>query len=120
MNYPIWRLDWLGGATLIAIISIVHVYVAHFAVGGGLFIWLADRAAYREGSAELEAYLRRFTRFFLLLTMVFGAVTGVGIWFVIGLVSPAATSACCPARARQASSADCAPLSSGSIWTRAR
>lgn len=92
MNYPIWRLDWLGGGTLIAIISIVHVYVAHFAVGGGLFIWLADRAAYREGSAEPESYLRRFTRFFLLLTLVFGAVTGVGIWFAIGLVSPAATS----------------------------
>lgn len=93
MNYPIWRLDWIGGGTLIALISIVHVYVAHFAVGGGLFIWLADRAAYREGTVELDNYLRRFTRFFLLLTMVFGAVTGVGIWFIIGLVSPAATSA---------------------------
>jgi len=93
MNYPIWRLDWIGGGTLIALISIVHVYVAHFAVGGGLFIWLSDRAALREGSVELDEYLRRFTRFFLLLTMVFGAVTGVGIWFIIGLVSPAATSA---------------------------
>ncbi|HEU4522371.1 MAG TPA: c-type cytochrome, partial [Thermoanaerobaculia bacterium] len=34
----------------------------------------------------------RHSRFFVLLTVVFGAVTGVGIWFTIGLVHPAATS----------------------------
>jgi cytochrome d ubiquinol oxidase subunit I len=30
---------------------------------------------------------------FLILTGVFGAVTGVGIWFAIGLASPESTSA---------------------------
>jgi cytochrome bd-type quinol oxidase subunit 1 len=38
-------------------------------------------------------WLRRHSKFFALLTLVFGAVTGVGIWFTIGLVHPSATLA---------------------------
>ena len=34
---------------------------------------------------------RRHARFFILLTVVFGAITGVGIWWTIGLASPLAT-----------------------------
>jgi cytochrome bd-type quinol oxidase subunit 1 len=37
--------------------------------------------------------LRRFSKFFLILTGVFGAVSGVGIWFSIGLAHPEGTSA---------------------------
>ena len=33
------------------------------------------------------------SKFFLILTGVFGAVSGVGIWFAIGLASPESTSA---------------------------
>ena len=40
----------------------------------------------------LLGYARQHSRFFILLTLVFGAITGVGIWFTIGLVHPAATS----------------------------
>jgi cytochrome bd ubiquinol oxidase subunit I len=36
--------------------------------------------------------LKRFSRFFLILTNVFGAISGIGIWFIIGLISPQATS----------------------------
>ena len=36
-------------------------------------------------------YLHRHARFFILLTVVFGAITGVGIWWTIGLASPLAT-----------------------------
>ncbi|KAF0189998.1 MAG: hypothetical protein FD168_296 [Desulfobulbaceae bacterium] len=92
MNYPIWQLDAFGGGLLIAIIAIVHVYVSHFAVGGGLFLVLTEMKGLREGSAEILAYTRKHTKFFLLLTMVFGGLTGVGIWFTIALLSPAATS----------------------------
>jgi len=92
MNYPIWELHWLGGGTLIAIISILHVYISHLAVGGGIFIWLTDRKATRQNDTNLLDYVRSHTWFFLLLTMVFGGISGVGIWFVISLVNPAATS----------------------------
>jgi len=92
MNYPVWQLDAFGGGLLIAIIAIVHVYIAHFAVGGGLFLVLTELKGLREGSAEILAYTKKHTKFFLLLTMVLGGMTGVGIWFTIALISPAATS----------------------------
>ena len=92
MNYPVWELTTIGGGSLIALIAVLHVYISHLAVGGGLFIWLTDWKAYRENNAELHAYIKKHTWFFLLLTMVFGGMTGVGIWFIIALVNPAATS----------------------------
>lgn len=92
MNYPVWELRSLGGGTLIAFISVVHVYIAHLAVGGGLFIWLTDLKGFREDNPLIHEYVRKHTWFFLLLTMVFGGVSGVGIWFIIALVNPAGTS----------------------------
>jgi cytochrome bd-type quinol oxidase subunit 1 len=92
MNYPVWELYYAGGGLLIAFIAVVHVYVAHFAVGGGLFLVLTEMKAYREQSHEILVYTKRHTKFFLLLTMVFGGITGVGIWFTISLLSPGATS----------------------------
>jgi hypothetical protein len=65
---------------------------SHFAVGGGLFLVMTERRARRTHDHDLLAYVRRHSRFFVLLTLVFGALTGVGIWFVIGLVHPSATS----------------------------
>ncbi len=90
MNYPIWDLPAPG--LLIAFVAIVHVFISHFAVGGGLFLVLTERKARREQDAALLAYVKAHTRFFALLTLVLGAITGVGIWFTIGLVNPAATS----------------------------
>jgi mono/diheme cytochrome c family protein len=90
MNYPIWDLPAPG--LLIAFVAIVHVFISHFAVGGGLFLVLTEGKARREGDEALLEFVRRHTRFFVLLTLVLGAITGVGIWFTIGLVHPAATS----------------------------
>lgn len=92
MNYPLWEVPLLGGGMVIAMIAIVHVFVSHFAVGGGLFLVLTERKALREGNRDLVAYVKGHSRFFILLTLVFGAVTGVGIWFAIALAHPAGTS----------------------------
>ncbi|MCG6912088.1 MAG: cytochrome ubiquinol oxidase subunit I [Deltaproteobacteria bacterium] len=92
MNYPVWELAFSGGGLLMVVIAVLHVYVAHFAVGGGLFLVLTEMKAYREKDERLLAYVRSHTRFFLLLTMVFGGITGVGIWFTISLLSPTVTS----------------------------
>jgi len=92
MNYPVWELYYAGGGLLIALIAVVHVYVAHFAVGGGLFLVLTEMKGLREKSPAVLEYTKKHSKFFLLVTMVFSAVTGVGIWFIISLVSPAATS----------------------------
>ncbi|MEJ2054975.1 MAG: hypothetical protein P8X42_13725, partial [Calditrichaceae bacterium] len=92
MNYPVWELRTIGGGSMIALIAVLHVYIAHLAVGGGLFLWITDWKGFRENNPDIHAYVKKHTWFFLLLTMVFGGLTGVGIWFIIALVSPAATS----------------------------
>ncbi|GAB4330386.1 MAG: cytochrome c family protein [Calditrichia bacterium] len=92
MNYPIWEIPGIGGGSLIALIAVVHVYVSHLAVGGGLFLWLTDLKGFKENNPSIHDYVYKHTWFFLLLTMVFGGLTGVGIWFIIALVHPAATS----------------------------
>ncbi len=90
MNYPVWDIPASG--LLIAGIAILHVFISHFAVGGGLFLVLAERRARREHDEAFLGYVRQHSRFFTLLTLVLGAITGVGIWFTIGLVHPQATS----------------------------
>ena len=93
MNYPIWELPFLGGGLLIAGVAIVHVFISHFAIGGGLFLVLTEMKGYREGDPRVIDYVRFHSRFFVLLTLVLGALTGVGIWFTIALVQPEGTSA---------------------------
>lgn len=92
MNYPIWDLHALGGGFWIAFIAVVHVFVSHFAVGGGLWLVLTERKALRENDGDLLRYVKGHSKFFLLLTMVFGGLTGVGIWWTIALLNPSATS----------------------------
>jgi len=91
MNYPVWQLGYPGGL-LIALIAVLHVFVSHFAVGGGAFLVVSEHLAYKRNDSELLDYAKRHAKFFALVTLVFGAVTGVGIWFTIALVSPEATS----------------------------
>lgn len=91
MNYPVWDVAF-GAGLLIAIVAILHVFVSHFAVGGGLFLVVTERHARQRNDQTLLAWLKRHTRFFVLVTVVFGVISGVGIWFTIGLISPTATS----------------------------
>ena len=92
MNYPVWEVPVIGGAWVIGIVAIFHVLIAWFAVGGGLYLPVAEAKLYREGKEEWLPVLIGHSRFFLVLTSVFGAISGVGIWFSIGLVHPEATS----------------------------
>lgn len=92
MNYPVWEIPVIGGAWVIGAMSIFHVLIAWFAVGGGLYLPLAEAKLYKEGKEEWLPVLKQHSRFFLYITSVFGATTGVGIWFTIGLVHPEATS----------------------------
>ncbi|MHC4179092.1 MAG: cytochrome ubiquinol oxidase subunit I, partial [Planctomycetota bacterium] len=91
MHYPWWHVPHLPASMLIAAISVVHVLVAHYAVGGGLFLAVETGYAYRRQDDQYLGYLKRHARFFILLTVVFGAITGVGVWWTIGLASPLAT-----------------------------
>ncbi len=92
MDYPIWNLA-IGGGSLIALVAIAHVLVSHFAIGGGLAIAVVETLSVRRGDAALRDLAKRGSLMLILISTVFGAISGVGIWFTIGLVQPAATSA---------------------------
>ena len=96
MNYPFWDIPRLGSGWVIGLIAIFHVMISQFAVGGGFYLPLAERKAQRMKDPKLRAdwmeQLAEHSKFFLVLTAVFGTVSGVGIWFAIGLTHPEATS----------------------------
>ena len=96
MNYPFWDIPYLGSGWVIGIIAIFHVMISQFAVGGGFYLPLAERKAQRMTDVDTRAawlaQLVGYSKFFLILTGVFGTISGVGIWFAIGLTHPEATS----------------------------
>ena len=89
--FPKLMPEGVGLPGLIAIVAVTHVFVAHFAVGGGWYLILTERLGRKRGMDGVVRHAERHSRFFVLLTLVFGAVSGVGIWFTIGLVSPDST-----------------------------
>ena len=91
MHYPWWYVSNLTGPMLIALIATIHVFVSMYAVGGGIYLAGETGYAYKINNKSLLDYLRSHALFFILLTVVFGAITGVGIWWTIGLTSPLAT-----------------------------
>ena len=92
MDYPIWNVAF-GGGVLIGIVAIAHVLVSHFAVGGGLALAYVETRAVRRKDPALRSLAKRTSLMLILVSTVFGAISGVGIWVTIGLVNPAATSA---------------------------
>ena len=92
MSYPFWDQP-IGYGVLMAMIAVFHVFISHFAIGGGLYLVVTERAARRAGDADQLAFLEKLSKFFALTTLVTGALTGVGIWFIIGLLAPTATEA---------------------------
>jgi len=92
MHYPFWDQP-IGYGVLMAVIAVFHVFVSHFAIGGGLYLVVNEHLARRDGDMARLAFLEKLSKFFAMVTLVAGALTGVGIWFVIGLLAPAATEA---------------------------
>lgn len=93
MNYPAWDVPLLGSGGVLAVVAIFHVMISQFAIGGGLYLPWAERRARAQGRDDWLEYLEGYSKFFLVLTSVFGAVSGVGIWVCIGLANAEATSA---------------------------
>jgi len=92
MIYPFWDVPF-GYGILMAVIAVLHVFVSHFAIGGGLYLVVTERRAVKAGDTATLEFLQKLSKFFVLVTLVFGALSGVGIWFIIGLLNPSATEA---------------------------
>ena len=59
--------------------AIAHVFISHFAVGGGAYLWFTEAKAVRENDEEMRMHVKRYSRLFYYLTTVFGAISGVGM-----------------------------------------
>lgn len=87
---PYYPVNDLGPATrgmVIGGVGILHVFLAQFAIGGGMllcyFQWLAQR-----GSPHARRFLDSYFKTLVLVSFVLGAMTGVGMWFTTIQVSP--------------------------------
>ena len=96
MDFPMFHLDWLNNRMLIAIIAILHVIINHgLAVGFMPFVtWLEQRGVSRSGQdkitdLEWDNMVYKIMKVAFIITTTIGAMTGVGIWFSVALVSPA-------------------------------
>ncbi|RZK76330.1 MAG: cytochrome c [Pedobacter sp.] len=95
MDIPLFHLDWLNNRMLIALIATVHALINHsLAVGFlPLMAWLENKGVMNSGPDEVTdakwdkmVYKMMWTAF--IITTTVGAMTGVGIWFSVSLVSP--------------------------------
>lgn len=91
MDFPFWIHPSIAGGQLIASIAILHVFISHFAVGMGLYVVMAEQKAVKNEDRELLNFVKTNSSLILFISAILGALTGVGIWFSIALVSPAGT-----------------------------
>ena len=86
--YPVNEFGPLMKGMVIGGLGIFHVFLAQFAIGGGLlmcyFQYLAQTG--REPSARI--FLDGFFRALVLVSFIMGALTGVGMWFTTIQISP--------------------------------
>lgn len=92
MDYPLFLVPHIGGGWLIGAVAIFHVIIAHFAIGGGLLTVVTEQLGARRNNALWLTFARKHAVFLVLLSSVLGALSGVGIWFTVGLVHPAAVA----------------------------
>jgi cytochrome bd-type quinol oxidase subunit 1 len=61
-------------------VGILHVFLAQFAIGGGMLLWYLERLGQR-GLRDARAFVDGYFRVLVLVSFVVGALTGVAMWF---------------------------------------
>ena len=86
--YPINDFGPLMKGMVIGSLGVVHIFLAMFAIGGGMlmcyFQWLAQTGRCHNARRFIDGYFKVL----VLISFVMGAVTGVAMWFVSIQVSP--------------------------------
>ena len=93
-HYPVNDFGPLMKGMVIGGIGIVHVFVAQFAIGGGMLLWYFERLAQRGREPKMETgglsptlgedarrFIDGYFQVLVLVSFVLGALTGVAIWF---------------------------------------
>ena len=84
--------NFLFSPLLIAVVGFLHMIAASFAIGGGFLLYLEEKRCRKTGDLITLSFLQKTSEKFLYVTIVFGSVSGVGIWFSITLLSPFSTA----------------------------
>ncbi|MBL8819611.1 MAG: cytochrome c [Planctomyces sp.] len=79
--YPVNDYGPLMPGLVMAGVAIVHVFLAQFAVGGGLLLCYFQWLAMTGRSETARIFVNGYFRILVLISFVLGALTGVGIWF---------------------------------------
>jgi len=89
ISYPVNEFGPVMKGMVIGGLGIFHVFLAQFAIGGGMlmayFQWLAMRGKEPAARKLLDSYFK----YLVLVSFVVGALTGVGMWFTSIQVSAA-------------------------------
>ena len=79
--YPVNDFGPVMKGMVIGGVGIVHVFLAQFAIGGGMLLWYFERLAQRGAEPDARRFIDGFFQVLVLVSFVLGALTGVAIWF---------------------------------------
>jgi cytochrome d ubiquinol oxidase subunit I len=85
--YPVNDYGPLMPGLVMAGVAIVHVFLAQFAVGGGMLLCYFQWLAMTGRSDNARLFVGGFFKVLVLVSFVLGAMSGVGIWFTAIQVS---------------------------------
>lgn len=86
--YPINDFGPLMKGVVIGGLGIFHVFVAQFAIGGGMLLCYFQWLAMTGRCAAARPFLDSYFKVLVLVSFVIGALTGVGMWFTTIQISP--------------------------------
>jgi cytochrome bd ubiquinol oxidase subunit I len=78
--YPVNDFGPLMKGLVIGGVGIVHVFLAQFAIGGGMLLWYFERLGQR-GHQDARTFVDGYFKVLVLISFVVGALTGVAMWF---------------------------------------
>ncbi|MSR57087.1 MAG: cytochrome BD quinol oxidase subunit I [Planctomycetaceae bacterium] len=89
--FPYYPINDFGPAMkgmVIGGLGIFHVFLAQFAIGGGLLMCYLEWLSQCGKSPDARRFVDNFFKLLVLISFVVGALTGVGMWFTSIQVSP--------------------------------
>lgn len=78
--YPVNDFGPLMKGLVIGGVGIFHVFLAQFAIGGGMLLWYFERLGQR-GHRDARTFVEGYFKIIVLISFVVGALTGVAMWF---------------------------------------
>src|SRR3954471_2015051 len=78
--YPVNDFGPLMKGLVIGGVGILHVFLAQFAIGGGMLLYYFERLGQR-GLADARSFVDGYFKVLVLVSFVIGALTGVAMWF---------------------------------------